>query len=86
MALTASGVFLSLLEHHQRSLSQIGSITSTASHFGLAIGVLTDEFALGFRAVGFGAFPVTTGVFANSFAFGFRSLKYYVGNLLEWGN
>ena len=77
MALTASGVFFSFFEHHQRSLSQIGAITPTAGDFGLAVGVFTDEFALGFGTVGFGAFPVTTGVFANCFTFRFRGLNYY---------
>ena len=76
MALTASGVFFSFFEHHQRSLSQIGAITSAAGDFGFAVGVFADEFALGFGTVGFGAFPVTTGVFANCFAFGFRGLNF----------
>ena len=79
MTLTASGVFFSFFEHHQRSLSQIGAIAATAGDFWLAVRVLTDKFTLGFRTVGFSAFPVTSRVFANSFAFRFRSLKYYFG-------
>jgi len=77
LALTASRVLLGFLEHHQGSLSQIGSIAPTACHLGLAVGILTDQFTLGFRAIGFSAFPVATRVFANSFAFRFRGLKNY---------
>ena len=75
MALTASRVLLRLLEHHQRSLPQIRAITATAGHFGLAIGVLADELALGLGTVGLRALPVATGVFAHGLAFRFGGLK-----------
>jgi len=37
-------------------------------------GVFADEFALGFGAFGFVAFPVASGFFTNGFAFGFGDL------------
>jgi len=77
LALTASGIFFSFLEHHKRSLSKIRAITSTASYFGFTIGVFADELTFGFGTIGFGAFPVASGVFTNGFTFRFRSLLNY---------
>ena len=45
-----------------------------ALNFRHAVGVLTDELALGLGAVGLVAFPVTSGLFTDGFAFGLGSL------------
>jgi hypothetical protein len=45
-----------------------------AFDFRNAVGIFTDKFALGFRAVGFVAFPVALGFLADRLAFWFGSL------------
>ena len=48
--------------------------TWAAVNLGDTVGVFANKFALGFRASGFVAFPVTFGFFADWFTFGFGCL------------
>ncbi len=68
-------VLFSLLEEGE-GLRQSGTSDSarTALDFGSTVGIFAYEFAFGFGAVGFVAFPVTFRFFTNSFTFRFGSL------------
>ena len=74
-ALAALLVGLCLLEEGE-GLSNSGSSHSAGAtlNFRNAVGILTDQLALGLGAVGFMAFPIASGFFANGFAFRLGSL------------
>ena len=75
MALATFSLFFSFFEEGEW-LSNLGctKCTRAAFNFGDTVGVFANKFALGFRASGFVAFPVTFRFFANWFAFRFRCL------------
>ena len=88
MALTTFSLFFSFFEEGEwLSNFRCSKSTGTAFDFRNTIGIFTNKFALGFRASGFVAFPVTFGFFANWFTFWFRGLT--VSNamgLFAYGN
>ena len=75
MALTALVLFFSFFKERER-LSNSGSSQSARAAFNFrnAVGVFTNKFAFGFRAIGFVAFPVAFGFFANWLTFWLGSL------------
>ncbi len=78
-ALTTVFISFSFFEEGE-GLSDTGEShgARAAFNFRHAVGVFTNKFTLGFRAVGLVAFPVASGLFTNGFALRFRSLT--VGN------
>ena len=68
-------ILFTFFEHgHSRVDNSTTGIARTAFHFRSAVGVLTNKFTFGFRALGLHTLPVTFGFFTNGFTFGFRHL------------
>jgi hypothetical protein len=61
-------------ERESRDGSRSSCSTRATLYFRSAIGIFTNKFTFGFRAIRFVTFPVAFGLLANSFAFRFGSL------------
>ena len=73
--LTTFFIFRGFFEEGERlSNSRSSHSTRATFNFRNTVRVLTDKFALRFRAGGFMTFPVTSGFFTDGFTLGFRSL------------
>lgn len=86
IAAAASLVRFSFLEKGEsRRGSGVASGTGAALDFRRAVGVLADEFALGFRAVGLVTLPVALGFLADGLALRLRCLavSHTVGLLAD---
>jgi hypothetical protein len=74
-ALAALFVGFSLLEEGEGLRNSRGSHSARAAfNFRNAIGIFTDQFTFGLRAVRLVAFPIASGLFANRLAFRLGSL------------